>query len=120
MKQMDEILESLGESYGYLTNYLNNRVDYLKLEAAETSALVISSLLTLFVISFMAVIVLGFGSVALALYLGTLLDNLALGFLIVTLAYFVITVLVFLLRHRLITNPLLTMVISKFFQPQNN
>lgn len=117
---MDEILESVGESYGILLRHINNRMDYVKLEAAETSSLVISSLITLFVLSFMAVTVLGFGSIALAIYLGNQLQDLALGFLIVTVIYLLLTIIAYALRHRLITNPVLTMVISKFFHSEEN
>ena len=120
MKSTNEILESLGEGYGYIQQIINKRIDYLKLEAAETASTVISALITLFILMFMGITVLGFATIAIAMFIGRALDNYALAFLIITGFYLLITIIVYMLRHKLITNPVLTMVISKFFESEDD
>ena len=119
MKSTNEILESLGEGYGYIQQIINKRIDYLKLDAAETASSVISALITLFVLAFMGVTVLIFASIALALFIGRAINNYPVAFLIITAFYLLIAIIVYMLRTKLITNPVVSMVISKFFESEN-
>lgn len=113
--QKEELLEQLGETYGYVHRLVEKRVDYLKLEAAEKSAGAISGLLTAVILGIVALITLLFALLTLAFYLGSVLADNTLAFGIVTLVLVVILLVVYLLRRVLIVNPTVSRVITAFF-----
>ena len=116
MKKADQLLESLGETYGYLQAYIEQRIDLAKLEAAEKSSQVLASFITLVVVVFLLLILLAMLTVTAALFIGRALDeNYALGFLIMSGVYFLMAAVIYTFRRPLVTNRVLGMVIAKLF-----
>lgn len=102
--------------YGYLQQYIEQRLDILRLEAAEKSSQVLASFLTLIVVVLLLLILVAMLSVTGALFIGRALGgDYAMGFLIMSGVYLVAAWLIYLFRRPLITNPILSMVIAKFF-----
>jgi uncharacterized RDD family membrane protein YckC len=116
LKNTDQLLESLGETYGYLRQYVEQRLDLLRLEAAEKSSQVLASFLTLIVIVLLLLILVAMLSITGALFIGRALGgDYALGFLIMSGVYLLAAWLIYFFRRSLITNPVLSMVIAQLF-----
>lgn len=122
MHAKEQLAEQLGEAYGFMSEMLDHKIEEVKLAAAEKSALTVSKLLTVVVMSLLAVVMSTFGLISLAFYLAGDMQSSARGFGIVALVMLVLLVLVFLLRRYIIVNPTVSTVINLFFSesPQKN
>ena len=115
MQPKEELLEQLGESYGYVNRLVEKKIEFYKLSAAETSANVISGIITAIILAVIGIITLIFALITLGFALVSAFDNSVYGFGLVTLILLVIFILVLVLRKALITNPTVSKVISTFF-----
>ena len=118
-KEVDELLYKTGETVEYAKQYVDQQKQLVKLEVAEKSAQMISSAVTGVVMSVVGLMVLLFASLALAFFLGDLFDSIALGFLAVTVLYVIMALVVNAMKRSLVTNPVLSAVITKFFDDSN-
>lgn len=114
MPAKDELAEKIGETYGYVSELIDHKIETVKLSVAEKSATTISQ-----VIMVAVMLVLGgssalFGLVALAFWLGKVPQT-AAGFGIVAGALLLLLLVIFLLRRQIIINPMVTRVIKVFF-----
>ncbi|MBB4079054.1 putative membrane protein YqjE [Lewinella aquimaris] len=116
MQAKEELLEQLGESYGYVNRLVEKKIEYFKLNLAETSANVISGIITGIVLAVVGLITLLFALVTLGFALADAFDNSVYGFGAVTLILLVIFLIILLLKRSLITDPTVSKVITKFFQ----
>lgn len=104
-----------------MRNYIEQRLDLLRLEAAEKSSQFIASFITLIVVILLFIILIAMLSVTAALFIGKALGgDYAMGFLIMSGIYLLVAVLIYLFRHALITNPVLSEVIAKLFPTQED
>jgi len=104
---------SLGNLFEDAGNYLETRLDLLKLQAIDKSSDAASSLvsgLTLLVFVFFAVLILNFG---LAFWIGELLGKVYLGFFIVAGFYVLVALLVYIFRDSWIKGPVSHIIIKK-------
>jgi len=69
-----------------------------------------------FLIMFLGLFILLFSGLALAVWLGELLDNRALGYLIVALIFLLILIILFLLRRRIIFPGIKNAIIKKLYE----
>lgn len=120
MHAKEELAEKIGETYGYLSEMLDHKVEGYKLAVAEKSALAISKLLTAIVMTIFGVVMATFGLISLAFYLAGDMQNTAKGFGIVALVMLVLLLLVFFLRRYIIVNPTVGKVIDIFFADPKN
>lgn len=118
MQENSPITESLGQSTTYLKSLIEVKVDQVKLQAIESSSKVVSSLLTVLVIGATAGLTALFGFLALAIYLGQILDSVALGFLAVAGLLLLLTFCFYLLRRRIITNPIISYIIQLIYEKE--
>ena len=109
------LTEKAGESYGYLKEYVSLQKDYLRLEVAERTGKILSALITVAVIGFIALLIWLLISLTAAIYIGTLINSLAGGFLIISGLYLLIGVFLFAFRKSLIASPIISLVIKEFF-----
>ncbi|MCP9234538.1 phage holin family protein [Lewinella sp. JB7] len=116
MQAKEELLEQLGESYGYVNRLVEKKIEYFKLNLAETSAGVISGVLTAVILAVVGLITLLFALLTLGFALANAFDNSVYGFGAVTIILLLIFLVVLLLKRSLITDPTVSKVISKFFQ----
>lgn len=112
MNVTDELLENIGETTEYARTYAEKQFDYIRLEVAERTAKVTSTLITVIAVTFFVLLVIIMLSFTLGFYLGDLLKSYPLGFLIVTGIYFVVALLVYALRRQIVTNPILHLIIK--------
>ncbi|CAH1001363.1 hypothetical protein LEM8419_02264 [Neolewinella maritima] len=115
MQPKEELLEQLGEGYGYVNRLVEKKIEYYKLSAAETSAGVVSGLITAIILAVIGLITLIFALITLGFALVQAFDDSVYGFGLVTLILLLIFLFVLFLRKTLIVNPTVSKVISAFF-----
>ena len=109
-------MESTGEAYGYAKAYMEQQIEYAKLDIAERLSTSISSAITTIIVIQLVFFVVGFLSFALGIYLGQVLESYVQGFLVVGGIYAALTLAIVLFRRPLITNPILSRIIKIFFE----
>lgn len=120
MASREDLMENIGESFGYVNIMVDRKVEQLKLSVAEKSATTISGLLTTVILVVLGILVIIFGLIALAfLIAGGDNTAIAAGFGIVGLGMLILLIIIFLLRRQLIVNPTVAKVISIFFDEQS-
>jgi len=116
MAARKELLEDLGESFGYVNIMLDRKIEAVKLDVAEKSATTVSGLITAVILAILGGAAALFGLISLAFAIaGDDYSSVAAGFGIVALIMLAILVLIYLLRRRLIVNPAVRKVIGIFF-----
>ncbi|MCB0520855.1 MAG: phage holin family protein [Lewinellaceae bacterium] len=119
MKETEEILQSAGETVEYARQYIQQQGEYIRLEVAERSSNVVSSLATGLVIGFFCCLVLIMLSLTVGLWLGARWGSYPTAFLFLSIVYMAIAALLYLFRKPLITSPVLDMILDAFFENRN-
>jgi len=120
MQAKQELVEKLGESYGFVSEMIDHKIEGYKLVIAEKSALTISKLVTAVIMSILGIVMAIFGLISLAFYLAGDMQTTARGFGIVALVMLVLLLLIFFLRRYIIVNPTVSKVINLFFSEPKN
>lgn len=110
----NQLLEQLGESYGYVSAMVDRKVEGYKLSAAEKSAKAASGFITGVILASIGGIFAVFGLLTLAFFLADMAEA-TYGFGMVTLILLALLILIFLFRKALIVNPTVSQVIQLFF-----
>jgi hypothetical protein len=103
-----------------IRDYINIRLEQMKLEIAEGSSRILSRILLVLVSTFLLLIIFLFLSFAAAYFLGTLLQSTELGFLLVAGFYSLILILVLYFRRIIFDRPAIQYVLSILFQKNSN
>ena len=93
--------------------YSKTTLDLLKYEAVYKSADIFSNLAVKLAITLVVVVFLLFMNIGLALFLGTYLGEVYYGFIVVGLAYLLISILLLIFKEEWIKNPVSNFIISK-------
>lgn len=113
--ETDLLLEDMGESLGYIQEFVSQEIESVKLEVAEKLSIASSSVITGVALTTLGAFFMLFATIALGFYLGALLQSNALGFLIVSSLFLVLLLIVYLFRKTLITDRVVTAVIHLIF-----
>ena len=116
MQAKEELLEQLGETYGYVNRLVEKKIEYFKLNLAETSATAISGIITGLVLAVVGLITLILLLITAGFALSAAFDSHVYGFGTVALIFVIIFLLILMLKKSLITNPVVSKVIAKFFE----
>lgn len=111
----EKLLSASGETIEYAKIYLEQQVDYLRLETARRTVKTTSNIMTTVVIAFLSFMVVLFLSVAIGFFLGQAWGSYGLAFLFLTGIYALITVLIYYFKRPIITNPIATLIIKNMF-----
>lgn len=95
--------------------YVDTRLDAVKLSVAEKVSALLANVLAGMVVALVFVCFVFFGSIALALLLGSWLGAWWLGFLIVAGIYLLLGLITWLARGRLIRIPIMNALIRQLF-----
>ena len=91
----------LDQLFDSVSAYMEARLELFKLEAREEiSEVLAKGVQTTLILSFLAM-ALFFGSFTAAIFIGEYMESYGMGFLIVTLFYFVVGILLYILRNKL-------------------
>ena len=96
--------------------YLKQRIDLTKLEATEKIVILASMFFTFLTVLLLFIYFWLFLSFSLAIYLGSIWQNNALGFLAMSGIYLIFMVLLIVLRKKIITKPILKAVLKIIFK----
>jgi len=113
MEDLKNKAEALTDS---VKEYVQTYYKLAVLNVTEKATSVVSAALAGFLIMFLGLFILLFSGLALAVWLGELLDNRALGYLIVALIFLLILIILFLLRRRIIFPGIKNAIIKKLYE----
>lgn len=112
---MQIFLEKIEDIFHSSKEYINLRIDEVKLDLAEKMAILLSNLIAKMIIGLMLVLFLFFGSFALAFALGDYFNNTWLGFLLISIFYLSLAIIVWITRVQLIQIPILNSFLKQLF-----
>lgn len=95
--------------------YVESTVQYYKLRGFQFIMKSTRTVVKLILVGFFLMLIFLFGSVAAAIAIGDALNSMALGFLILAGAYFILVLLILFLRLRFIERPILRTFSKLFF-----
>ena len=115
----DEPIENFQQLYNDLKKYVELQTDYLKVEFVEKLSILLSTLLIVIIAIILVVAGLFYLFFSLAYALVPLVGSLAISFLIISGIYLLLIIFLFILRKKLIINPLVRFL-SKLFLNKTN
>lgn len=110
-----KITDSLEDLTASIKEYLELRIDEIKLNVAEGLALIISKFISTLILIFLGAIAVGYLSYAFGSWIGDLLNSAELGALITAGVIIILMIIVFLCRNRLFSDSLIRMFVKLFF-----
>jgi len=116
----NDLLSTAGETLAYAEDYLDTRIELVKLNVAEKGAQSGAKLLTIGIVGGIALVAAGCFTLALAIWLGELIGSLPLGFVIVGLGYLIVAAILYIFRKEILTTPLLRALITLMFKPNSH
>lgn len=96
--------------------YVNNQIELKKLTAIQSVVKLVGNLVSGIILIIVTIFFIAFLSVSVALYLGELLSSMYQGFLIVTLFYLIVAIILALISKNYIKNPVVDLLIRKIFK----
>jgi uncharacterized membrane protein len=113
---MEKVFSKVEELAGSVKDYVNTRIESIKLNAAEKSSFVIANAVAGVVVAIMFIFFLGLASIGLSIVLGEWIGNMWAGFVIVALFFLFIGIIVWLARGKLIRLPVMNALIQQLFK----
>ncbi len=110
---MDNQPNAIGSFIESAGAYLETRVELLKLQVVSKSTGVVSSLVSTIIISVLIVFGLSILNIGLSIWIGTLLGELWLGFIVVGGFYILLALLFVAFKDKLVKRPLTDILIKK-------
>lgn len=112
------LTENIGELSGSVKNYVQVKIDLAKLTLLEKVTRFTSYLFSVIVVMLFLIFAFGFGAAAFAVWYGQTYNNYFEGVLIAGGSLVVLAFLFVLLRHQIITNPLIRNFSIIFFDDE--
>ncbi|WP_291119932.1 hypothetical protein [Flavobacterium sp. UBA6135] len=113
---MENIATNIEKLYDKAEQYSRTSVELIKLNAIDKSSDVISSLAVIASLAFIVAIFTLFVNIGIALLIGNMLEDIALGFFIISGFYVVLGIVVFIFRKSLIKIPIDNLVVGKLMK----
>lgn len=113
---MENIAENIELLYQKVEKYSKTSFELLQLSTINKTSDILSSLAVVIALSILLAMFTLFMNIGISLYLGDLLHNYVLGFMIVAICYFIIGIILFFFRKSLIKTPIENLIISKFLK----
>jgi hypothetical protein len=109
------MLEDINNIKKDVQEYLDVRIDLIRLHTAENLSRILSSAATLAIIGYLLFFILLFLSFAAGYFFASILDSNELGFLCVAGFYVIILVIFLIFRRKIIEQPIIKAIIKLFF-----
>jgi len=114
---MEDIKSKAGNLTDSISDYVQTSYKLTLLNAADKATGIAASTLATVVIAFLGTFVLLFASIALAIWLGDLLNSRALGYLLVAALFTLIILIVVGMRKRIVFPLIRNKLINKLYEP---
>lgn len=115
---MDNIATNIETLYQKAKEYTETSIDLLRLNAIDKTADVVSSLFARLALVMLVAMFTLFINIALSIFIGELLNEMYLGFLIVSGFYLILAVVAFYFNDKLLKIPITNLVIAKLLKPK--
>jgi protein-S-isoprenylcysteine O-methyltransferase Ste14 len=115
---MEKIVEKAEELAGTVKEYVNNRIESVKLGVAEKSSAIIANLVAGAIAMAVFFFFLLFAGIALSFALGDWLGKTWAGFLIVAMLYLLLGIIIWSARTRLIRLPVMNSLIRQLINKE--
>lgn len=113
---MEKVFARVEELADTLKEYVNTKIDSIKLTTAEKTSAVAANVLAGMLVAVVFIFFVVFASVALSFGIGVWLGKIWLGFLIVACLYLLIGIIVWVARGRIIRLPVMNALIKQLFK----
>lgn len=113
---MDNIATNIELLYQKAKEYTETSIELYRLNAIDKTADVVSSLFARLALLMVVAMFTLFINIALSLYIGKLLDEMYLGFLIVSGFYLILSIVIYYFSEKLLKVPLTNLVIAKLLK----
>ena len=113
---MDNIATNIETLYQKAKEYTETSIELLRLNAIDKTADVVSSLFARLALIMLVAMFTLFINIALSIFIGKLLNEMYLGFLIVSGFYLILAVVVFYFNDKLLKIPITNLVIAKLLK----
>jgi uncharacterized membrane protein YqjE len=100
---------------GKIRDYIETRIDIVKLETVESGASAVSSMMSWLIILLVGFLIVLTLTVGLAIGIGYLMENFAIGFFIVTAVYLVAGIIVYSYREKWLRKPFSNVIIKNIY-----
>ncbi|MCW3807236.1 phage holin family protein [Plebeiibacterium marinum] len=115
MDKRETISEEISDIKKEINTYINSKIDLTKLQAAEDLSRFVSGIAVKLVLFYIGLFVLLFVSMAGAFAIGSYTQSNEIGFIAVAGIYFLIAIIFYLLKGKLIQTPVIKSFIQLFF-----
>ena len=115
---MENSFDKLDDVVGNIKEYINNRIALVKIEVAEKTSGVVSSIIAFFLVIFIFLLVVIFFSVALALGIGKITGENYWGFLIVSAIYLILGLTLWKAKDRIIRIPIMNSILRQLYKEE--
>lgn len=112
---MEKVFAKMEELTDSVKEYVNTRVESVKLSVAEKSSALVANLVAGMLVAAVFLFFLIFAGIALALVLGEWTGKMWAGFLIVAGIYLLIGIIVWIAREKIIRLPVMNAMIKQLF-----
>lgn len=112
---MEKLFSKVEELVDNVKEYVNNRIDQVKLSTAEKTSAVLANILAGIIVAVVFLFFFIFGSMALAFGLGAWIGKIWAGFAIVAGFHLLIGIIVWSARGRLIRLPIMNALLRQLF-----
>jgi len=109
------MLEEINNIRKDILEYVDVRLDLIRLHTAENISRLLSQVATLAVIGYLLFFILIFISFGVAYFFGEIFNSNILGFFCVAVFYFLILVVFLLFRKKIIERPIIQAMVKMFF-----
>ncbi|HUQ65933.1 MAG TPA: phage holin family protein [Flavitalea sp.] len=116
---MEELKSKAGDLTDSISDYIQSYYKLTLLNAADKATTIGASTLASVTIIFLGIFVLFFGGIALAIWLGDLLDSPALGYLIVAGFFMLVIVIIVSMRKKIVFPMIRNSLINKLYEPND-
>jgi len=110
---MESAVKNIEVLYEKAKEYTQTTIELYKLIAVEKTAEVLASLVFRIAFLCLAAFFILFSSIGLSFYLGELLHSTAIGFLLVSFVYLILTILLYNFRDKWIKAPISNLIIKE-------
>ena len=116
---MEELKSKAGDLTDSITEYIQSYYKLTLLNAADKATSMAASTLAALTIAFLGIFVLLFGGIALAIWIGSLLDSPALGYLIVAGFFLLVIIIIVSLKEKIVFPVIRDTLINKLYEPND-
>lgn len=117
---MEKVFSKAEELAGTLRDYVDNRIETLKLKTAEKTSLLLSNMLAFLAVALVIFLALTLASIGLSLLIGNWIGSVWGGFLIMGLFYLILSWAIWAGRERVVRIPIMNAILLHLYPKEED